>query len=106
MLITVAIQVLRNAVGSGRVSDFHEKKRYEGVRFNVITIARGWVGVEFPEKNRYVTLDWPIIATIINNTHHPHTSLNTRLLLLTTTLFRATLGCSNMIPSWKTENGF
>ena len=26
------------------------KKRYEDVRFNVISITRGWVGVEFPEK--------------------------------------------------------
>ena len=26
------------------------KKRYEGVMFNVISIRRGWVGVQFPEK--------------------------------------------------------
>ena len=26
------------------------KKRYECVRFNVISITRGWVGVEFPKK--------------------------------------------------------
>ena len=32
-------------------------KRYEGVRFNVISVTRGWVGVPFPEKRRYVTLD-------------------------------------------------
>ena len=25
--------------------------RYEGVRFNVISVRRGWVGVQFPEKN-------------------------------------------------------
>ena len=31
------------------------EKSYEGVRFNVISITRGWVGVKFPEKNRYVT---------------------------------------------------
>ena len=44
-----AIQVLRNADGGGG-SDFLEKKRYEGVMFNVISITRGWVGVQFPEK--------------------------------------------------------
>ena len=26
------------------------KKRYEGIMFNVISISRGWVGVQFPEK--------------------------------------------------------
>ena len=36
------------------------KKRYEGVRFNVISVTRGWVGVQFPEKKRYVTLEWPL----------------------------------------------
>ena len=29
---------------------FAEKKRYEGVRVNVISITRGSVGVQFPEK--------------------------------------------------------
>ena len=42
-----AIQVLRNAVGGGKVSDFLEKKRYEDVRFNTISVTRGWVGVKF-----------------------------------------------------------
>ena len=67
--------MLRNAVGGGRVSDFPEKmvakvygstllvlrwglrwcqicrkKHYEGVRFNVISVTRGWVDVEFPYK--------------------------------------------------------
>ena len=36
---------------------FSRKKRYEGVRFNVISITRGWVGVRFPGKKRYVTLE-------------------------------------------------
>ena len=35
------------------------KKRYEGVRFNVICVTKGWVGVKFPGKKRYVTLAWP-----------------------------------------------
>ena len=43
-----AIRVLRNTVGAGRVSDFPEKKSYEDVRFNIISVTRGWMGVEFP----------------------------------------------------------
>ena len=37
--------MLRNADG-GRpeVSNLHIKKRYEGVRFNVISVTSGWVG--------------------------------------------------------------
>ena len=41
-----AIQVLRNADGGGGCQIFW-KKRYEGVRFNVISITRGWVRVRF-----------------------------------------------------------
>ena len=44
-----AIQVLRNADGGGGCPIFW-KKRYEGVMFNVISITRGWVGVQFQEK--------------------------------------------------------
>ena len=36
-------------------------KRYEGVRFNVFSITKGRVGVKFPGKKRYVTLEWPLI---------------------------------------------
>ena len=39
---------------------FSGKKRYEGVRFNVISVTRGSEGVQFPEKKRYVTLEWPL----------------------------------------------
>ena len=39
---------------------FSGKKRYEGVRYNVISVTRGWVGVKFPGKKRYVTLEWPL----------------------------------------------
>ena len=46
-----AIQVLRNADGvGGGCQIFSEKKRYEGVMFNVISVTRGWVGVQFAEK--------------------------------------------------------
>ena len=52
LIVLGAIQeMLRNIVGGGRVSDFPEKKRYEDVRFNVISVTRGWVGVKFPEKS-------------------------------------------------------
>ena len=53
--------MLRNAVGGGGVS-FPGKKRYEGVRFNVISVTRGWVGFTFPGKMRYVTLEWPLTS--------------------------------------------
>ena len=29
---------------------FSGKKRYEGVMFNVISVTRGWVGVQLPGK--------------------------------------------------------
>ena len=46
-------------MGVGGVK-FSRKKCYEGVRFNVISIMRGWVWVliKFPDKKRYVTLEW------------------------------------------------
>ena len=52
--------MLRNADGVGGGVTFSGKKRYEGVRYNVISVTRGWVGVQFPWKNRYVTLEWPL----------------------------------------------
>ena len=48
-IIFGAIQVLRNADGGG--VKFSGKKRYEGVRFNVICVTRGWVAVQFLEKS-------------------------------------------------------
>ena len=39
--------MLRNAVGAVK---FPGKKCYEGVLFNVISVTRGWVGVNFPGK--------------------------------------------------------
>ena len=45
-----AIQVLHNADGGAGVK-FSRKKHYEGVRFNVIGITRGWVGCNSQEKN-------------------------------------------------------
>ena len=41
--------MLRNADGGGG-SKIFRKKRYEGVMFNVISVTRGWVRVQFPEK--------------------------------------------------------
>ena len=49
-----AIQVLHNADGGGGCQIF-QKKRYEGIMFNVIIITRG-----FPEKKHFVTLEWPL----------------------------------------------
>ena len=43
--------MFRNADGGGGDGvKFSRKKCYEGVRFNVIRVTRGWVGVQFPEK--------------------------------------------------------
>ena len=47
-------KVLRNATlgCEGTGVQFPDKKRYEGVFYNVISITRGWgVGVQFPEKS-------------------------------------------------------
>ena len=47
--------MLRNADGGGGGGGvgFSGKKRYEGVMFSVISVTRGWVGVQFPENLRY-----------------------------------------------------
>ena len=43
--------MLRNADGvGGGGGNIFRKKRYEVVMFNVISVTRGWVGVQFPEK--------------------------------------------------------
>ena len=54
--------MLRNADG-GECVTFSKKKSYEGVRLNVISITRGWVGVKYPGKKRYVTLEWPLTTS-------------------------------------------
>ena len=38
------------SIASGGGVTFSGKKRYEGVRFNVISVTSGWVGAQFPEK--------------------------------------------------------
>ena len=43
---------------------FSGKKRYKGVRYNIISITRGWVGVQFPGKKHNVTLEWPLIVKV------------------------------------------
>ena len=42
--------MLRNADGVGGGGKIFQKKCYESVMFNVISVTRGWVGVQFPEK--------------------------------------------------------
>ena len=42
--------MLRNAMGGGGGVNFHAKKLYEDVRFNVISVTRGgWVSIS-PKK--------------------------------------------------------
>ena len=52
-------------IGVG-VSNFPGEKRYEGLWFNVISITRGWVGVQFSGKKRYETLEWPLTHCMID----------------------------------------
>ena len=54
--------MLQNAKESGgsQISNFQEKKHCKVVRFNVITVMRRWVGVTFPGKKHYVTLELPL----------------------------------------------
>ena len=48
----------RNVVGGGRVSHFSQKKLYEGVQFNVISVTSGVDGCQlFRKFKRYVTLE-------------------------------------------------
>ena len=51
---------------------FPRKKRYECVQCNVINVTRGWVGVNSPEKKRYVTLEWLLITEDKKQTCHPY----------------------------------
>ena len=39
---------------------FFGGKHYEGVWFNIISVTRGWVGVQILGKKRYVTLAGPL----------------------------------------------
>ena len=42
--------MLSNADGGGGGGLISGKKCYEGVMFNVISVTRVWMGVQFPEK--------------------------------------------------------
>ena len=55
--------MLRNAVEGVCIPG---KKCYEGVRFSVVSVTRGWVGVKFPGKKRYVTLELPIMRSFVS----------------------------------------
>ena len=62
----MAIRVLRNAVGGGGCQLSRKKsvtKVYGStllLALRGITVTSGWVGVKFPGKKRYVTLEWPL----------------------------------------------
>ena len=43
--------MLRNAMGAGGWGcKICRKKPYKGIRFNMISVTRGWRGVKFSEK--------------------------------------------------------
>ena len=56
-------------MGVGSVK-FSRKKRYNGVRFIVISVTKGCVGVQFPGKKHYVTLGWPLLYTLVSVGFH------------------------------------
>ena len=61
--------MLRNAVGGG--VSILRKKCYEGLQSNVISCTRRLVGVKFPGKKRYVTLECSLL--IVGNIYkHLH----------------------------------
>ena len=48
-------------MGGGGLNFFWKKALLKGVpKFNVISITSEWVGVQFPGKKHYVTLEWPL----------------------------------------------
>ena len=62
------IQVLRNAVGAGRVSDFPEKSVTK--MYGSTLLALRWVS-NF-QKKRYITLTWPLIlmrSKVLQSSH-------------------------------------
>ena len=59
-------------MGVGGVN-FPGKKRYEGVRFNVISVTRGWVGVKFWVLQDSESVLSPVC--IIQIGHHRHNRL-------------------------------
>ena len=65
--IKVPFKCYVTQMGWGGVA-YSGKKRYEGVRFNVISVTRGGWGSNFQEKSERVTLEWP---QIIVNEQHP-----------------------------------
>ena len=54
--------MFRNAMGwlGDGWHQISRKKCCKGVVFNVISATTRWLGIKFPEKKRYVTLEWPI----------------------------------------------
>ena len=55
--------MLRNAVGGRWGSAFLEKSVTEVYGSTLLALRGGWVGVKFPGKKRYVTLEWPLTST-------------------------------------------
>ena len=53
--------MLRNA-DEGGGCQIIQKKALRRLRFNVISVTRGWVEGQFPGIKRYVTLEWPLIV--------------------------------------------
>ena len=81
--------MFRNADGGMGVS-FPGKKRYEGVRFKVVSVTMRWVGVKFPGKKHYVTL-WPHTQWLIK-----YSEMQTDILIPVFMHFTNTVSVSNL----------
>ena len=58
-----AIEVSRNTVGGGRVSDFPEK-HVTKIGSTVLALRGG--GCQISRKKRYVTLEWPLYILVMS----------------------------------------
>ena len=57
---------------------FPGKRHYEGIRFNIISVTRGWVEVKFPGEKHYVTLEWLRSENYLDVANECHRSTNLR----------------------------
>ena len=59
--------MVRNTAGDGRVSDLPEKSVTKTYGSTLLALrGGGWMGVEFPEKNRKVKLELPLTHRVAN----------------------------------------
>ena len=82
------------------VSHFLEKKLYEGVRFNVISITRGGRGSNFQKKALHNTWMTPLPSYLINRNRAFHWIYNETLINLTSQLQNLDPDLERVFVSW------